>query len=349
MGVRPARTAPTVIRPAVAGYESIMRVIHAIGWRRIRFACATVYFLGIANMVITEGVPTGREALSYIIVVGLGIWCLGRGWRRLILVAVDWLPFTLVLMTYDRSRAFADTVGMPLHESDIAHAESWLFDGHIPTIWLQQHFYDPSSVHWYDALATLIYTSHFVVTPVLAAIFWMRNRKVWLRYISRVILLSFAGLATYILFPEAPPWLASEDGDIGHVTRLSARGWEYLHAGFANRLLEAGQNGGANPVAAMPSLHLAFAALAALFVADRVSSRRRYLLALYPLGMALTLVYTGEHYVIDLIFGLLYAGAAHLLLNKWEQWWVSLKQRRPAGRAEASAVPDAEMESVPSG
>jgi membrane-associated phospholipid phosphatase len=175
-----------------------------------------------------------------------------------------------------------------------------------------------------------VYTSHFVVTPVLAAIFWLRDRAVWLRYISRVIVLAFAGVITYVLFPEAPPRIASETGYIGPVSRLSARGWEYLHAGFAHRLLVAGQSDGSNPVAAMPSLHVAFATLAAVFIATRLRTRWRYLLVLYPIAMGTTLVYTGEHWVIDLVFGVLYAAAVHLALRRWEQ--------RRARRTEAAGV-----------
>src|SRR6185437_12365445 len=120
----------------------------------------------------------------------------------------------------------------------------------------------------------------------------------------------------------------------------------YFHAGFANRLLESGQNGGANPVAAMPSLHFAFAAVAAMFVANRFTSRWRYLLVLYPIAMGLTLVYTGEHYVLDLIFGLLYAVAAHLALNRWERWWAARKERRATGATEPAGVADEELEPV---
>jgi len=342
----PAFTKPIigpVAKPLVAGYELAMRPIHAAGWHRIRLVFGVAYFIAIGYIVVTDGVPTGRKALSYIVVAGLAITCLGRGWRRLVQVVIDWLPFTVVLMTYDQSRALADTMGMPLHESDIASAEGWLFGGHVPTVWLQQHFYDAAHVHWWDALATLTYTSHFVVTPLIAAIFWIRDRRVWMRYISRVILLSFAGLATYVLFPEAPPWLAAKDGYIGSVSRLSARGWEYFHASFANRLLEAGQNGGANPVAAMPSLHLAFAFLAALTVYERLHSRWRGLIYLYPVLMGLTLVYTGEHYVIDLAFGMLYAVAAHWVLCRWEAWWGA---RRPARVAVPELAAETEMESA---
>jgi hypothetical protein len=324
-----------------------MRGIHAIGWRRIRYGCAGLYFAVLIYQVVTHGVPTDRDTLSEIVVVGLAITCLGRGWRRLLQVGLDWLPFTIVLMTYDQSRALADTMGMPLHEADIAHAEAWLFGGAVPTVWLQQHFYDPSHVHLYDALATLVYTSHFIVTPVLAAVFWLRARRTFLRYIGRVIVLSFAGLVTYILFPEAPPWLAAQDGLIGTVHRTSARGWEYLHASFANRLLLAGQNGGSNPVAAMPSLHFAFALLAAMFLAERITRRWRWLLFLYPVAMGLTLVYTGEHYVLDLAFGGVYALAVHAALLRVEAWYARRRNAVTAVTAEGIEEQRPAVEFVP--
>lgn len=307
----------------------VLHAVHSVGWRRIRIACAVAYFACLAYWFAADGVPTGRKQLSYLVALGLAIACLGRGWRRLLQVVIDWLPFTLALMAYDSSRAIADTMGMPLHEQDIERAERWLFGGVDPTVWLQAHFYTPLHVHWYDALATLIYTSYFVVTPLLAAVLWLRERRLWLRYIGRVIVLSFAGLVTYILFPEAPPWLAARDGFLPPVARLSARGWEYLHAGFAHRLLLEGQTGGSNPVAAMPSLHFAFSLLAAMFVVGLLRSRWRLLIYVYPLLMALTLVYTGEHYVLDLFFGGVYAVAVHVGLGRAEMWWRT-RRLRPA-------------------
>ncbi len=147
---------------------------------------------------------------------------------------------------------------------------------------------------------------------------WLRDRAHWLRFISRVIVLSFAGLVTYCVFPEAPPWMAARDGLTGPVLRLSARGWIWLHAGNLNHTLANAQSDGTNPVAAMPSLHTAFAVLVALTIATRIRSRWRWLLALYPVAMGFTLVYCGEHYVLDLVVGVGYALAVHLALNRWE-------------------------------
>jgi membrane-associated phospholipid phosphatase len=304
-------------------------------WRRVRRYATVAYCAALAWIIVADGVPTGRLNLMAIIIVGLAISSLGHGWRRLWRVALDWLPFTLVLMVYDISRGVATAINLPLHERDIASAEHWLFNGNIPTLWLQHHFYDPNTVHWYDALATLVYTTHFLTTPILAAVLWLRNRALWVSYVTRVVALSFAGLATYVLFPEAPPWLAARDGLIEPVSRLSARGWIWLHAGNVHHLLEGAQRDGPNPVAAMPSLHTALATLAALFLATHLTGRWRYLLALYPVAMGLVLVYTGEHYVLDVVIGAGYAVAAHLLVSRWER-----------GRAESAHADEREPVAV---
>ena len=292
-----------------------------LGWKYARIAGLSLYAVILGVLTVVHGVPTGRLPLAAIIVTGLLLTRVGQGWRRLGQVFVDWAPFTTVLLLYDRTRGLADHLGIPLHEGDIAHVERWVFGGVDPTVWLQHHLYNaaqPLDAHWYDAVCTLIYTSHFLATPIVAAILWLRARELWIRYISRVIVLSFSGLITYVLFPEAPPWLAARDGYLAPVGRLSARGWIWLHAGNIDALLARAQSGGSNAVAAMPSLHTAFATLIALFIGSLLRTRWRYLLALYPLAMAFTLVYTGEHYVLDCVAGALYALAVHYGVRRWE-------------------------------
>jgi len=294
-------------------------------WHRIRRYAAAGYAAALVVVVVVAGVPTDRGSLLLIILAGIGIPCLGRGWRAFGRALLDWLPFTAVLVVYDVSRGIADGLGMPLHVSDVAAADRDLFGGTVPTVWLQQHFLDPGSPHWYDALATLIYTSHFIATPVVAAVFWLRSRDVWKGFISRVIVLSLAGLVTYVLFPAAPPWYAAREGVIEPVIRASSRGWLWLHVNHAGNLLSEGQ-AASNPVAAMPSLHTAFATLIALYVGSRLRSRWRLLLALYPLAMGLALVYLGEHYVVDLAAGVVYAVGVHFAMNAWTR----RRQRRTA-------------------
>lgn len=339
-GHRRASEALDEISPHIASrttsYEPLVPPVHAIGWRRVRWGAYAVYFAVLAWIIVTDGVPTGRTDLAIIIISGLVLTSIGRSWRATAQVIMDWLPFTGVLLLYDQTRGVADRLGIPLHESDILRWEKASFGGVEPTVWLQHHLYHPPHVYWYDAIFTLVYITHFLATPVLAAILWLRDRAVWLRYITRVIALSLAGLVTYILFPEAPPWYAARDGLTDPIHRLSARGWIWLHAGNLNHLLANAQNEGSNPIAAMPSLHAAFALLVALTIAAQLRTRWRYLLFLYPAAMGLTLVYTGEHYVLDLVAGWVYALAIHAAVTRWEA--------RRARRRESAPMPHSAAE-----
>jgi membrane-associated phospholipid phosphatase len=86
----------------------------------------------------------------------------------------------------------------------------------------------------------------------------------------------------------------------------------------------------------MPSLHTAFATIIALFVAQQIHSRWRWLLVLYPIAMGCSLVYLGEHYVIDLLAGVGYALAVHVLVSRWER-----RRRSRRGGSGASSDPGA--------
>jgi membrane-associated phospholipid phosphatase len=66
----------------------------------------------------------------------------------------------------------------------------------------------------------------------------------------------------------------------------------------------------------MPSLHAAYALLIALFLWRLVSRPWRVGLVAYPLAMAFALVYTGEHYVSDVLVGWLYAVAAFVAVDR---------------------------------
>jgi hypothetical protein len=182
----------------------------------------------------------------------------------------------------------------------------------LPTVWLQQHV---DSRIW-EAMATLVYCSHFVVTPLVLAVLWARNRPQWARYVRMVLTLSLAGLLTYVLYPAAPPWFAAKAGVIEPVERISNAGWAVLGLPKAGAVLEHSQ-AQVNLVAAVPSLHTAFAVLTCLFLlpAARLAWQRAGLL-LYAALMPLVLVWSGEHYLVDTLLGALYAAVVVLVVRR---------------------------------
>jgi membrane-associated phospholipid phosphatase len=149
----------------------------------------------------------------------------------------------------------------------------------------------------------------------------------WAKFMRRWLFVTAAGLATYFLYPAAPPWYASKHGHLTEtVYRTSTEGWHALGLRSAGKLLSTGQDM-ANPVAAMPSLHSAFAMLVVAFFLAHVSRRWVPVLLLYPVAMAFSLVYAGEHYVVDVLVGWAYVLVAMVVVSYAERWWAGRRDR----------------------
>ncbi len=293
--------------------SSEILVAQPLSWSRIRAALSALYGVVLVVFVLTEGVPTERLGLYAWVLTGLSIGCVGRGWRAMARLVLDWLPFLGILVLYDLTRGLADSLGMPVHVNDLAALESSLFGGTFPTVWLQDHIFPSSDWDgggggaWWHVVVTAVYVSHFVVTPVTAAVLWLRNRRRWMSFTAHVVGVALVGVATYILVPAAPPWYAAARGVIPDVERLSGLGWDVLGLHSAGALLDQGQ-AKVNLVAALPSLHTAYAVLVLLFFWPVMNRTARVLLTLYPLLMGFILVYSGEHYVVDVVLGWVCAG-----------------------------------------
>jgi len=262
-------------------------------------------------------------------------WNIARPWRHHLLFARDWAPIVGLLIVYDFSRGMADNLSAP-HVTEMIHADKWLFGGQLPTLWLQEHFYDPNQAHWWDVAASFIYFSHFVASFSVAVVLWLRNRALWAAFMRRWFALIAAGLTTYFLYPAAPPWWASQYGYLPeHVERMSSRGWSAIGLDSAGKLLNVGQQM-ANPVAAMPSLHSGFALCVVAFFFTRVSRKWLPLLIAYPVSMSIVLAYTGEHYIVDAFVGWAYVGLIYLAVNRAEHWWRRRREQQVTAAAEAA-------------
>jgi hypothetical protein len=276
--------------------------------RAVRWGAPAVYLLALGVYMWFEGVPVGRERLLVWIVLGLlavSTASLG-GWFRS--VVVDWLPLALVLAVYDLLRGRADDLLFSAWFRPQLEADAFLFGGTVPTVWLQEKLWNGASdIRWYDFAAWAVYVSYFLATYVLAGALWFLARDRFRRYVGAVALLAGMAFVTFALFPAAPPWLASREGVLEHTTRLIgpiSGDIPFLALSFEG-LYERGTEY-ANPVAAVPSLHAAYTLLFSLALWPLAGRAGRVLLAAYPPAMAFSLVYTAEHYLVDILLGWAY-------------------------------------------
>ncbi len=230
------------------------------------------------------------------------------GLRRVAIgFALDWLPFAAMLALYDLIRGYADGLWLPAHAWPQIEFDRVFGLGSVPTVWLQRHLWHGGAhLRWYDYGAWSVYLSYFFVPTLVLAVLWLRSRESFRQLATMVVGLSFAGCATYVLYPAVPPWLAAQEGLIPPVHHLFSVISGHMPWVSFKPLWKKGTRYD-NPVAAVPSLHAAFTMLIAVFLRARSRSRFRELLWLYPLAMAFALVYSGEHYVFDIVLGWSYA------------------------------------------
>jgi membrane-associated phospholipid phosphatase len=266
-------------------------------------------------MAATVGVPTSHDLVFVWLASGMLAFSatqLRRRWARFLL---EWAPFMGVLFVYDRLRGIADGLLFPAHELPQIHMDAWIFGTPVPTVWLQHHLWHGAAhIHWWDYAVWFVYVTHFFGTLFVAGALWLWWHDRFARFATMVCVLALAGFATYVLYPAEPPWMAARHGDIGQANRIIGVVWPRVPLAHYGSLFEKGQSY-ANNVAAMPSLHAAYALLICLYLWRYVSPRWRVLLALYPPAMAFALVYTGEHYLIDCLAGWVYATAVYFAVS----------------------------------
>ncbi|MDX6451756.1 MAG: hypothetical protein QOH16_1805 [Gaiellaceae bacterium] len=283
----------------------------------LRFWVPVAYIVASAAMVFSVGVPTSKDLVILWFAVGMAAFSITDLRQRVPRFAIEWGPFVAVLFLYDRLRGFADGLLFPARETPQLRFEAALFGKPIPTVWLQSHLWHGANhLHWWDYLAWFVYLTHFFATLVVAAILWTWAHDKFARFATMVCVLALTGFATYLLYPAAPPWLAARHGNVGESNRLIGLVWQHVPIAHYGSLFEKGQSY-ANNVAAMPSLHSAYALLVTLYLWRLVPRWGRPLLAAYPPAMAFALVYSGEHYVVDCLAGWVYATASFVAVNLW--------------------------------
>ncbi|MHB8571375.1 MAG: phosphatase PAP2 family protein [Candidatus Dormibacteria bacterium] len=283
---------------ATSGHRSLMALF---------LACYLVIVLGL---MIWRGVSITPERT--LLILFLAALVVGRG----VAFLRDWVPFLVVFLGWELMRGFAGHSSLPVHYGDVIAVERTLFAGTVPTVWLQQHFYNPSSVAVWDVVAMSLYFLHFPLPIAVGFVIWLSNRTIYIRFVSALMLMALVAFVTFLLLPVSPPWLSSLHGDLPVVHKITDETVTKLHQNIDLGPVYSFLYGfNPNKVAAFPSLHAAFPLLATLY-AFRAFGRRAWPLIPYTAMVWVAIVYLGEHYVVDALGGAVFAVIAYLVVER---------------------------------
>jgi membrane-associated phospholipid phosphatase len=179
--------------------------------------------------------------------------------------------------------------------------------GVTPTARLQHAFAKPGKINRFERVLVWCHWLWFFVPHGAVAYVRLRDRGGHNRFPSaaaRMYGVFDVGAFFYWAIPTAPPWWAAargqlEDGRAVAVRRMMIEygpdAWGRLWAPLFKFL-------GGNPLAAMPSLHIASSMTAARILSE-VGPVPGAVGWGYAALLGLALVYLGEHYVVDLVAG----------------------------------------------
>jgi hypothetical protein len=151
--------------------------------------------------------------------------------------------------------------------------------------------------------------AHFVVTLGLLGWLWWRRADLYRPLRNSLVLVNLLGFAVFWLYPVAPPRMLKGFVDVVASTHAFGSWHTGALASHANQL------------AAMPSLHMAWAAWCTLAL-WQLSKRRwvRGLAVLHPSLTALAVLATGNHFVLDLVAGLAVMAMAVVIVRLGGRW-----------------------------
>ncbi|MDX6281121.1 MAG: hypothetical protein QOH03_2192 [Kribbellaceae bacterium] len=171
-----------------------------------------------------------------------------------------------------------------IHADEVRHFQTWLG---LPTEAQVQHF--ALQVPDLARLANRYYaTVHFPLTAIV--LIWLLIRRPAEYAKARWALASLTGLALigHLVFPLAPPRMFPQYGLVD-TAQLLGQSVYNVNA----------DSGLANQFAAMPSLHVGWAFLVAVFLIRATKSRWRWLWIAHPVITFAVVVVTANHYWLD--------------------------------------------------
>lgn len=243
-------------------------------------------------------------------------------WTEVTVIVSAILYYELGNFFLRAEKAIADAHARSLYQLELdlgIFVEPWfqsVFGGDGPILWLLIFFY---------------VGPHFVLT--LGFLVW----AYWSRFPSyphvrnSFLAFTFLSFGFQWLYPLSPPRMIPEAGLSDSIDQtLPVSGNTPWVMQFSN------------PYAALPSVHFGWALLVAILAIRMQSGKRRWWWFAYPFTIGLSILSTGNHWILDLVLSVIFIGITELVLAWVErrQWSAdsSAPERRPFWKAQPDPV-----------
>ncbi len=228
--------------------------------------------------------------------------------------------FIIYWIIFDYMKAFPNYHFNAVHIQSLYNNEKNLFGLRINDLILTPNEYFANHHNTIlDILSGLFYLCWVPVPLIFAGFMFFKNKKLFLQFSLSFFLVNMIGFVGYYLYPAAPPWyvaqkgfqfIASTPGNTAGLGRFDALLGTHIFAGIYSK--------SSNVFAAMPSLHASYMLIVLYY---GIKARMRWVnlvFALIMLGIWFSAIYTGHHYILDVLAGI----ASAILGIGLFQWFI---------------------------
>lgn len=213
--------------------------------------------------------------------------------------------FIIYWIVFDYMKAFPNYQYNEVSIASLYEAEKSLFGIDLgSTIVTPNEYFANMHSPAVDLMAGFFYLCWVPVPLLFAGIMFFRNRSIFFQFSLTFFLVNLIGFIGYYGYPAAPPWYVAQKGFefIAHTPGNTA-GLARFDALVGAPIFEGLYSKSSNVFAAMPSLHAAYMLIVVYYGIRAKLGWYNLLFAIILGGIWFTAVYSGHHYILDILAG----------------------------------------------
>jgi membrane-associated phospholipid phosphatase len=214
-----------------------------------------------------------------------------------------WIVLVMIALSYEALAGPIDSLANTGKMLSLFDFDRYLWGLNL-TGWIQSYFASVSMTDTtfilYETLVPFVFATSFLL--------WRYRTSDFRKYVTAMLLTSYAALITFLLVPTAPPWFS---GVANNLVQNSGLGTTTAYLGPLAAFFQP------NYFASFPSMHAAYAVICSYFLL-KADQRPGALSVVMTGGILFSTLYLGQHYLVDLLAGMVYAFVPCLLSEKWQ-------------------------------
>ncbi len=232
--------------------------------------------------------------------------------------------FAIYWIIYDSLRVLPNYEVNPIHIREPYDLDKSLFGIHFEgqLLTLNEYFAKVHKPFW-DIVAGIFYINWVPVPLAFGVYLFVKDRAMYYRFSYCFVFVNLIGFIIYYTYPAAPPWYVAQYGfEPDFSIPGNVAGLKYFDELLNVNLFHGMYEKNANVFAAMPSMHSAFPLIVLFYAIQKRVGWFLIFFVIFCIGIWSSAVYTGHHYVIDVLAGITCAIVGIFLFERYVKKYV---------------------------